>query len=68
MLTQFLKFRAIFLNGAIIIQVPETTIITNIPAPNNDPIASLATLGSSFVKEATAEKISGAPFPIATRI
>ena len=52
----------------IIIQLPPTTIMTNIPAPNNDPIAIVAVASSSAVNAATAEKISGAPFPNATRV
>ena len=39
-------------NGFTIIQTPLTTIITNIPAPSNDPTAIVDTLGSSFVKAA----------------
>jgi len=41
-----------------IMQTPLTTIITNIPAPSNDPTAIVDTLGSSFVKAAF-QKVKG---------
>ena len=39
-------------NDFTIMHTPLTTIITNIPAPSNDPTAIVDTLGSSFVKAA----------------
>ena len=38
------------------------------PAPSNDPIARRATFGSVAVKDDSAENISGAPLPMATRV
>jgi len=61
-------FLAAGVKSTAIMQAPATIMMTNMPAPRREPIASFATSGSGLVKATIDAKISAAPPPKATRV